>query len=195
MLKLAVLASHQGTNFQAVADACRQGTLNAEIVLLISNNSKAPVVARAATADIAFQHLSNKTHPEPDDLDIAMTTALETAQTDLVVLAGYMKRLGPRMLARYEGRIINVHPSLLPAHGGKGMYGGRVHAAVLAAGDTRSGATVHYVSGDYDTGAIISQAEVAVEPGDTIDTLAARVRGVEHDLMIRTINQLEGELT
>ena len=191
MLRLAVLASHQGSNFQALAAACAAGDLDAQVALLVTNNSQAPVVAKAQQAGIPTLHLSAQTHPCPEALDAAICSALTAANVDLVVLAGYMKRLGAQLLRRYPGRIINVHPSLLPRYGGKGMYGRRVHQAVLDAGETRSGATVHLVDEGYDTGEVLLQAEVEVRPDDTAETLAARIRPLEHRLLIQAVQQFQ----
>lgn len=109
---------------------------------------------------------------------------------DIIVLAGYMKKLGPRTLSRFEGRILNIHPALLPKFGGKGMYGMHVHEAVIASGETVSGVSIHVVDAEYDTGPIIAQARVPVEPTDTADTLAARVLQREHKLFPETLQKI-----
>jgi phosphoribosylglycinamide formyltransferase-1 len=109
---------------------------------------------------------------------------------DTVILAGYMKKLGPATLGAYRGRILNIHPALLPKHGGQGMYGRRVHEAVLAAGETVTGVTVHVVDEQYDHGPILAQREVTVLPGDTVDSLAARVLAQEHRLYAETLQQI-----
>ena len=191
MLQVGVLASHQGTNFQALLDACQAGRLHAEVVLLICNNSTAPVIQRAESAGVPAIHLSSSTHPDPEALDIAILKALEGAQTDLVLLAGYMKKLGTQTLAAYRDRIINVHPSLLPRHGGKGMYGMHVHAAVIASGDRETGATVHQVVGEYDRGEILLQEKIPLRKTDTPETLATQVHKLEHDMLIRAIHDLQ----
>ena len=188
--RLGILASHRGTNFQAIIDACTAGTLAAVPVVAISNNSNAQALARAREAGIDAIHLSKATHPDADALDRAIHDTLAAHDVDLVITAGYMKRLGPRTLASWPRRIINVHPSLLPRHGGKGMYGLNVHKAVLESGDTETGITIHYVDGDYDTGPVIAQARVPVEPGDTPETLAARVLKLEHRILIDTLAKL-----
>ena len=194
MLRVAVLASHQGTNFQAIADACTAGELNATVVVLICNNSNAPVLARAERAGLQTAHLSTKTHPDPDALDSAICSTLTEVGADLVVLAGYMKKLGPLVLSTFENRIINVHPSLLPRHGGQGFYGMRVHEAVLAAGEKETGATVHLVTAEYDRGDILRQASIAVSTCDTAETLAARVHELEHHLLLETIDYYSRKL-
>lgn len=189
MLRLGVLASHQGTNFQTIADACADGTLNAEVVTLICNNSNAPVMERAARLNIPAHHLSSSTHPEAGALDAAIYQQLTEADAQLIVLAGYMKKLGPFVLSEFADRIINVHPSLLPKHGGQGFFGLRVHEAVLAAGDMETGATVHHVTEGYDEGGVIKQESIAVTADDTPETLAEKVHAIEYRILIATIKE------
>ena len=186
-LRIGVLASHEGTNFQNIVDACQAGQVKGQVVLLITNNSRARVTERAAAAGVPCRHLSSAGYPDADELDAAILGALVEADVGLVVLAGYMKKLGSKTLRHYAGRIVNVHPSLLPKHGGRGMYGGRVHEAVLASGDEVTGATVHHVTEEYDEGAVILKEETAVRADDTVLTLAARVREIEHRLLIEAI--------
>jgi phosphoribosylglycinamide formyltransferase-1 len=175
---------------QAIIDACKSGVLPANPALVISNNGESGALARAAREGIPHGHLSGKTHPDPDALDQAILAALLAHDVDVVILAGYMKKLGPKTLSHYAGAILNIHPALLPKHGGQGMYGMNVHEAVLAAGETESGATVHLVTDEYDTGAIIAQQTVPVLAGDTPQTLAARVLQVEHLLFPKVLQQI-----
>ena len=181
-MNIAFLASHNGSNMQTIIDACKSGALAATPAVVISNNSDSGAMLRAHQDGIPCYHLSSKTHPAPGDLDQAILEVLQRHQVDLIVLAGYMKKLGPRALARFAGATLNIHPSLLPRHGGQGMYGMYVHTAVLAAGETESGATVHVVDANYDTGAIIAQMRVPVLSDDTPETLATRVLKAEHTL-------------
>ncbi|MCZ6502940.1 MAG: phosphoribosylglycinamide formyltransferase [Gammaproteobacteria bacterium] len=189
-MRLGILASHQGTNFQAIIDACQSGNLDAEVAVAISNNSKSRALARARLANIPTVHLSSKTHPQRDELDKALLSTLRDHQVDLVVTVGYMKKLGPQTLQYFQGRIINIHPALLPKHGGEGMFGMEVHKAVLESEDAETGVTVHYVDGNYDTGQIISQTRIQVMPDDTPESLAARVLAEEHKLLVNTLKQL-----
>ena len=189
-MRLAVLASHGGSLLQAVLDACKGNRLNTEIALVVSNNSGSRALSRAAQAGLPTLHLSSKHHPEPNALDSAVCQALVNAGADWVLLAGYMRPLGEATLQQFAGRILNVHPSLLPKYGGKGFYGTRVHEAVLAAGEAHSGATVHIVEGDYDTGPILAQVTVPVLPEDDVDSLQARVQSAEQKLLIETLAQL-----
>ena len=193
MLRIGVLASHQGSNFQAIVNACEAHRVQAAVTLLICNNSSAPVMAKAHGAGVCAVHLSSVTHPSPAALDEAMCSHLREAKADLVVLAGYMKKLGPGVLAAYRGRIINVHPSLLPLYGGAGFYGSRVHAAVIESGDSETGATVHLVTEDYDMGEIIKQERIAVLADDTPESLAERLHPIEHELLIEVIQQFAAE--
>jgi phosphoribosylglycinamide formyltransferase-1 len=189
-MRIGVLASGGGTTLQAVLDACARGELAASIALLISNNSGSGAIERAKKAGIPTRHLSLKTHPDPAALDAAIEAALVEARVDVVFLAGYMKRLGERTLARFAGRILNTHPALLPKFGGQGMYGAHVHHAVIAAGETVTGVTVHLVDSDYDTGPAIAQVEVPVLPSDTAETLAARVQERERAFVVEVLAEL-----
>jgi phosphoribosylglycinamide formyltransferase-1 len=189
-LRIGFLASHGGSNVQAILDACREGRLDADPCVVISNNSDAMVLDRAMTARIPAFHLSSNTHPDPARLDEVILATLEKHRANVIVLAGYMKKLGPKTLARYRGRVLNIHPALLPKHGGQGMYGDRVHKAVLAAGEKESGATVHIVDEEYDEGRILAQQKVPVMPDDTSESLAARVLEVEHQLYAETLQRI-----
>jgi phosphoribosylglycinamide formyltransferase-1 len=189
-LRLGFLASHGGSNVQAILDACREGRLTAEPCVVISNNSDAMVLDRAMAARVPAFHLSSHVHPEPARLDEAILATLEKHRVNLILLAGYMKKLGPKTLARYRGRVLNIHPALLPKYGGRGMYGNHVHDAVLAAADKESGATVHIVDEEYDRGRILAQKKVPVLADDTSESLAARVLEVEHQLYAETLQRI-----
>jgi phosphoribosylglycinamide formyltransferase-1 len=181
---------------QAIIDNCKAGALRATPALVISNNTESGALARARREGIASCILNDKTHPSPDLLDQAILDALLEHSVDIVVLAGYMKKLGPRMLAHFSGAILNIHPALLPRFGGRGMYGIHVHEAVLAAGEKESGVTVHLVDGEYDTGRTLAQTRVPVMQGDTPDVLAARVLTQEHLLYTDVLGKIgSGEIT
>lgn len=190
MLRLGFLASHNGSNMQAIVDACREGRLSAAPVLVISNNSQSGALRRAETEGIAARHISAVTHPGSGEEDAAVVGALQAHDVDLVVLAGYMKRLGPVTLSTFAGRILNIHPSLLPKFGGQGMYGRHVHEAVIEAGERESGVTIHLVDGEYDTGPVIEQRAVPVMPGDDAASLAARVLEEEHRFFAATLQKI-----
>lgn len=192
LYRLGILVSHRGTNFQAIIDACEAGSLNAKVVVAISNNSESAGLERARAANIPAFHLSGRTHPIHDELDAAIVEVLVAHEVDLVITAGYMKKLGGQTLQRYQNKIINVHPSLLPKYGGAGMFGIKVHEAVLDSADTQTGITVHYVDGCYDTGAIISQVRLPIMADDTPQSLAARVLPQEHRLLVKSLKKLTG---
>lgn len=192
-MRLGVLASHEGTTLQAVLDAIAAGRLPARVAVVVSNNGGAGALRRAREAGVPTAHLSSVTHPDPDALDAAISETLAGAGVDVVFLAGYMKKLGPRVLRAYAGRILNTHPSLLPRYGGRGMYGNRVHEAVLAAGDAETGASVHLVDADYDTGPVVAQCRVPVLPGDSVSDLAARVQTEERELVVGTLARMARE--
>ena len=186
-LQIAIFASHTGTNMQAIIDACRRGDLNGEVCAVISNNSNSQALKKARASGVRAYHLSNKTHPEEDELDEAIYKVLTKNGTDIVALAGYMKKIGPKVLKQYKGRILNIHPSLLPKYGGKGMYGSNVHRAVIDAGEKITGITIHLVEEEYDTGKIIRQCEIEVLESDTIDTLSKRVLEKENSFYVETL--------
>lgn len=181
MLKISVMVSGGGTNFQAIIDGVKSGEISdAEIVQVISSSSKAFALERAANNGIPGYVMD---HREPEKI----IERLKAEGTDLIVLAGYMKVLDSSIIQAYRGRIINIHPSLIPKFCGKGFYGMRVHEAVIDAGEKESGATVHYVDEGIDTGEIIAQEKVPVLAGDTAEDLAARVLEVEHKILVNAV--------
>ena len=195
-LRLGVLASGGGTNLQAIIDACEQGRIPARVVVVISNNSRAGALERARRYDIPTRHLSNHHFPDDADLDAALASALREYDVDLVLFAGYMKKRGHAFLRAFSGRILNIHPALLPKFGGEGMYGINVHRAVLGAGERVSGVTVHVVDEQYDHGPILAQERVPVLPDDTPEELAARVLKVEHKIYPEVVRRIaRGEIT
>jgi phosphoribosylglycinamide formyltransferase-1 len=181
-LKIAVLASGGGTNLKAVLEARSGGRLSADIVLVVSNNSDAGALQIARSFGIPALHLSAKLFANEAELDAAFLAAFEENEVELIALAGYMKKISPAILRQFKGRILNIHPALLPAFGGKGMYGSRVHQAVLDYGCKISGVTVHLVDEEYDSGPPILQRAVPVEQDDSAETLAARVLLEEHKI-------------
>ena len=187
---IAFLASHNGTNMRAVVAACRDGRLRATPVVLISNNGDSAAMAWAKQNRLPAVHISATTAGSEAAADAAIVATLAQYGADLVVLAGYMRKLGPETLGAFAKRILNVHPALLPKFGGQGMYGRHVHAAVLSAGEVETGATIHVVDGEYDHGPIVAQARVPVQPGDTPETLAARVQAKEQELYPETLKRI-----
>ena len=190
MMRLAVLASHEGSTLQALIDACANRELDAQVVLVISNNSQAGALRRADVAGSERHHISGKTHVSQEGADHAMAAALNDAQVDWVLLLGYMKKMGDNVLSQYSGRIINTHPALLPAFGGQGVFGRKVHEAVHAAGVAESGATLHLVGSEYDTGPIIAQVTVPVSTDDDVDAIEHRVKAAEKKLLLDTLKDI-----
>ncbi|HEY7851516.1 MAG TPA: phosphoribosylglycinamide formyltransferase [Caulobacteraceae bacterium] len=194
MKQLAFLASNNGSGMRAVIAAIEAGDLDARAVLVASNRKSAPAL------EFARQHgvptLVIPTLTDPTGADERLAEALNGAGADLVILSGYLRKLGPLTLAAFEGRILNIHPALLPRHGGAGMFGRRVHEAVIAAGDAMSGASVHLVDGEYDHGVVLARVEVPVLAGDTAQSLEARVTAAEPALLVETLkSMIEGRLS
>jgi len=178
---------------QAVIDGCTSGAINAEIALVISNNSSSLALERAQKAGLRTAHLSQSTHTKPENLDNAVLAELKDAKVDLVLLCGYMKKLGKPTLDHFRGRLLNTHPSLLPKFGGQGYYGRKVHEAVIAAGDSESGVTLHQVAEVYDSGEIIEQRRVPVLANDTAADLEERVKTTERELWVTALAKLAVE--
>jgi phosphoribosylglycinamide formyltransferase-1 len=176
-LKIAVLISGRGTNLQALIDACASADFPAEILLVISNVAEAPGLARTRAAGIPAAVIPHGDYETRDAFDAAINTRLREAGAELICLAGFMRILSDTFVRKWDGRLINIHPSLLPAFKGR-----HVHEAAIASGVRISGCTVHYVTPELDSGPAIAQAAVAVHPHDTADTLSARVLEAEHRL-------------
>ena len=185
-VRVAVLVSGGGTNLQVLLDALHDSPL-ARVARVISNRPDAGALDRARSAAIPTIVLRDPNNPTE------LHSALGDAQ--LVVLAGYLKLVPASVVARFRGRMINIHPALLPDFGGPGMYGHRVHEAVLASGARESGATVHFVDENFDRGAIIAQEKVPVQKGDDAGTLAARVLEAEHRLLPKVVLELAGRIS
>lgn len=176
MLRIGVMVSGGGTNLQAILDAIDAGTVtNARIEVVISNNPGAYALERAKQHGIEGLCLSPKSFETRDAFNEALVAAVDERALDLIVLAGFLVKIPEQMIARYENRIINIHPSLIPSFCGVGYYGLKVHEAALARGVKITGATVHFVDGGMDTGPIILQKAVEVQEGDTPEVLQRRV--------------------
>lgn len=190
MLNIAVFASGRGSNFEALHRAIEEQNIPAQIAVVISNNSAAGALSLARSLGIPALHLSQRHYPDPAAFHHAVLQTLVRYATDLIVLAGYMKKMDAEIVRAFPQRIINIHPALLPKFGGEGMYGMHVHTAVIAAGEKESGASVHYVDEEYDRGAVIAQQRVPVLPDDTPETLAARVLAAEHQLLPSVVKNI-----
>jgi phosphoribosylglycinamide formyltransferase-1 len=181
-MNIAIFASGRGSNFQAILSAIDAGLLPARITVLISNRSDAGALDIARARRIQTSHLSQKMFPSEEALAEAMLNVLSQQRAELLVLAGYLKKIPLQVVRRYRNRIVNIHPALLPSFGGAGMYGHFVHEAVIASGMKVSGATVHLVDEEYDRGPIVMQKTVEIIQEDTPDLLAAKVLKIEHEI-------------
>ncbi len=192
---LAFLSSHGGSNMQAIIDACRNRELEMNPALIISNNSGSKALERAKYENIPFCHLSSTTHPDPEEFDRAMKDVLTEYDITLIILAGYMKKIGPQVLSAWSSRILNIHPALLPDYGGQGMYGLNVHKAVIANHEEFTGITVHLVDEKYDHGRILNQQKIPVTPGCTAEELQQTVLKQEHIFFTETLKKIHsGEI-
>lgn len=182
MLALGIFASGRGSNFQAIVQAIQDGKLSAQVKLLISNNPEAGAIAFANTKNIPVEVISSQNFPSREAFVEKLLQTLEFYEVNFIALAGYLKRIPPEIVRKYPNRILNIHPALLPSFGGKGMYGLKVHEAVLAYGCKVTGVTIHLVNEEYDAGPIVLQQCVPIQENDTPETLAERVLQVEHAL-------------
>jgi phosphoribosylglycinamide formyltransferase-1 len=186
MCRIAVLISGHGSNLQALIDAEQRNELGGgHIVAVFSNRAEALGLERARKAGIPAEVLSHKDFPERADFDAALMARIDTHRPDLVVLAGFMRILAPAFVQHYAGRLINIHPSLLPKYPGM-----NTHARAIEAGETEHGATVHFVTEGVDEGPIILQGRVPVLPDDTPETLQQRVHAIEHQIYPQAVRML-----
>jgi phosphoribosylglycinamide formyltransferase-1 len=192
MIRLAALVSGDGSNMQAILDSTKNGILKniAELVLVISNNINAYALQRAKNENIKSICIQNKSFTNLKDFNNAILQELLKERIDLVCLAGYMTLIGEDIISEYRGKILNIHPALLPKFAGKGMYGYYVHEAVIQSKEKKSGATVHFVEAEYDTGQIILQKEVDVFDKDLPEELAKRVLNIEHQIYPEAIKKV-----
>jgi phosphoribosylglycinamide formyltransferase-1 len=188
--RLAVLASGRGSNFARILEKVQDGYIPADIVLLITNNSKAGALATAAKNDIDTKVIIPGEFTNAKTFNDAILKSLLSYKVDYIILAGYLKLIGPQIVERYENKILNIHPALLPSFGGKGMYGHHVHQAVFDCGVKVSGATVHLVNKEYDLGPIVMQRCLSIEDLKTPDEIAAGVLKIEHKIYPETVKLL-----
>jgi len=190
MKNIVVFASHNGSDLQAVIDGCREGKIAGRVAAVISNNNDAYALKRAGIAGIDGFCLNSALYPDETLFDRKTLEVLEKYDADIIFLAGYLKKIGPLVLQKYENRIFNIHPALLPKYGGRGMYGMNVHKAVIEAGEEFTGVTIHKVTADYDAGGIVKQAKIPVLKDDTPGTLAARVLELEHRFIVEVLSEI-----
>ena len=189
-MNIAVFASHSGSDLQAIIDGCKNDKINATVAVVISNNGDSMALQRANNEKIPNFHMSAKKYGNEEILATEIMTVLDKYSIDMIFLAGYMRMLHVSILEKYNNRIFNIHPALLPKFGGKGMYGINVHTAVKEAKEKETGVTIHRVNAEYDSGEIVAQTKVAVAEGDTPETLAARVLEREHEFLVEVISDI-----
>lgn len=193
-VRLAVFISGSGSNLQSIIDRCADGTIPAEVALVVSSSPEAYGLVRAEKAGIEGVVYRRKDFPDGRAADEHLLGLLASRRIDLIALAGYLKMVAPAVITRYRGRIVNIHPGLLPKYGGKGMYGHFVHEAVVKAREKETGVTIHIVDEIYDHGTILACEKVPVFPEDTPDELAKRVLKVEHTLYPRVLKELSEKI-
>jgi len=196
VIRIVVMVSGGGSNLEAILEAQETGRLpGGEVVLVISSNADAYALERAQNHGIETAVIERKAFAGDEAFQAAILEQLFKARADVVCLAGYLKKVGPGIIRRFRGRILNIHPALLPKYGGAGMYGHYVHEAVLAAGEKESGCSIHIVDEDFDHGPILAQVKVPVLPTDSPDTLAARILEQEHALYPKALREFCEKLT
>lgn len=193
-VRLAVFISGSGTNLQSIIDRCADGTIPAEVALVVSSDPEAYGLVRAEKAGIEKAVYRRKDFPDGQAADDYLLGLLENHRVNIIALAGYLKMVAPAIISRYRGRVVNIHPGLLPKYGGKGMYGHFVHEAVVKAREKETGVTIHIVDEIYDHGTVLACEKVPVFPEDTPDELAQRVLKVEHTLYPRVLKELSEKI-
>lgn len=189
-MNIAVFSSHNGSDLQAIIDGCKSNKINAKVSLVISNNKDSMALKRAEKEKIPHFHLSNTLFESEEDLANKTLEILKDYDIDIIFLAGYMKLLHNNILDSFENRVFNIHPSLLPKYGGKGMFGINVHKAVINNKEKETGITIHRVNSKYDDGEIIVQKKVNVLENDNAESLAARVLEKEHSFLVEIISDI-----
>lgn len=193
-LKLGFMASHGGSNMQAIINNIKSGNLSASAEFLISNNSNSGAIEKAVKEGLPYYHLSNKTFND-EEMKSRITSITMSYDIDLLILAGYMKKLPNEIIDLMDGKVLNIHPALLPKYGGKGMFGMNVHKAVIEANESETGATVHLVNEKYDDGMILKQEKVKISKDETPESLAKKVLSIEHQIYSQTIQEIaEGKI-
>lgn len=189
-MNIAVFASHGGSDLQAIIDGCKNEQINATVTVVISNNGNSMALQRAKNENIPSFHMSAKKYGSEEVLAAEILIVLNQYNVDMIFLAGYMRLLHISILEKYNNRIFNIHPALLPKFGGKGMFGMNVHTAVIEAKEKETGVTIHRVNAEYDSGEIVAQTKVNVMENDTPEVLAERVLHREHEFLVEVISDI-----
>lgn len=187
-MNLAFLATNSGTSMRAIVAAIEAGELAATATLIVSNKKESSALAFARERAIAAKHIP--TMKDEAGADAALCAALQEARADLVILSGYLRKLGPRTLAAFQGRILNTHPALLPKYGGQGFYGRRVHEAVIVAGERVTGATIHIVDEEYDHGPVVAQHIIPIDSVDDAESIERKVSAAEPAFFVQTLKRI-----
>ena len=189
MKRIGILSSHNGSGFETIQKACEEKELNAQVVLVISNNTSAKVLEKASNKDIPNFIINAKRYPD-ENLDEKITNMMKEFKVDYIFLSGYMKKIEQNLVKTFENRIINSHPALLPKFGGKGMYGTNVHKAVIEAKESESGCTIHFVNENYDEGEYILQEKILLDENESVESLENRIKNLESETIINALKKL-----
>lgn len=189
MIKIGILSSHNGSGYKTLYNACQKGVLNAQISLVISNNSDAKVLKTAAKNGTPHFLINQKCFPN-ENLDEKITNIMNEYNCDYIFLSGYMKKIEKNLLQSFNNKIINSHPALLPSFGGKGMYGRNVHEAVIASKASVSGVTIHYVNENYDEGKYLLQKDFALHEDETVDSLEEKIKNLESIAIVEAFQKI-----
>lgn len=195
MNNIVVFASGSGTNFQSIIDAIQRGEISGTLSGLITNRPGIGAIERAQNHNIPVKIINPETFDSSSDFSKELLQTLQSWNTDLIALAGYLKKIPKSIIQAFPNRILNIHPALLPKYGGKGFYGMNVHRAVIESGDAESGCSVHIVTEEFDQGPVIAQTKIAVAPDDTAESLAHKVLIEEHKLYPKAIQKHLQNLT
>jgi phosphoribosylglycinamide formyltransferase-1 len=189
MKRIGILSSHNGSGFETIQKACEEKKLDAQVVLVISNNSDALVLKKAEDKNIPNFIINSKKYPD-EDLDKKITQLMIDFKIDYIFLSGYMKKIEKNLISTFENKIINSHPALLPNFGGKGMFGDNVHKAVLEAKQTVSGCTIHFVNENYDEGEYILQKTLEIKDDETVTSLSNKIKKLESIAIVEAFQKL-----
>lgn len=189
MIKIGILSSHNGSGFNAIQNACEKNILDAKVVVVISNNTNAKVLQKAAKKEIPNYLINAKLFPN-ENLDEKIANLMKEYEVDYIFLSGYMKKIEKNLLSFFKNRVINSHPALLPDFGGAGMFGRNVHEAVIASKSKEAGVTIHTINENYDEGEYLLQKSIEVLQNDTVDSLEEKIKHLESIAIVEAFQKL-----
>lgn len=189
MTRIGILSSHNGSGFETIQNACENKILNAQVVLVVSNNTKAKVLEKASNKNIPNFIINANKYPN-ENLDEKITNLMKEFKVDYIFLSGYMKKIEKNLVTNYENKILNSHPALLPKFGGHGMYGSNVHKAVIEAKEKESGCTIHFVNENYDEGKFVLQNKINLNDNETVESLELRIKDLESKTIVEAFEKL-----